>query len=323
MRILLVRLSALGDVVHALPAITDLRRAFPQATIDVATDERFADIPRLHAGVDRVLPLALKRWKSRLGQGSTWREIGQALRELRATGYDLVIDLHGLNKSALVSRLARARRRVGPHERYCGERLASQLYDQQLDPPDIWEPVPRMRHFVALALERPVHGPADFGLRAPWTGHHARQVALIHGSSAEDKLWPEAHWVALGQDLARRGFELLIPWGSPAEHERAQRLAQGIGRGHCTVGVQQSIAQWSRQLARCRGVVGVDTGLTHLAAAAGVPCVAIFAATDDSLFSPQHPERAIGLGGTGHPPSLAQVLQATEGLMPTWMARAA
>ncbi len=313
MRILVVRLSALGDIVHALPGITDLRRAFPEATIDVATDERFVDIPLLHAGVDKVISIALKRWKKRLGHGQTWREIRQALRALRQDEYDLVIDVHGLNKSALIGWLARGRSKVGPHPRYCGEWLAPRLYDRRLDPPEAWEPVPRMRQFVALALGQPLAGPADFGLRATWCGQASSQVALIHSTSAQDKLWPEADWVALGRALAARGLELVIPWGSEPEHERAQRIAQGIAQGapavRCTVGPRQSIAHWATQLAGCRLVVGVDTGLTHLAAAAGVPCVAIFVATDDSLFVPQHADRAASLGGGGHAPALDAVLE--------------
>lgn len=308
MRILVVRLSALGDIVQALPALTDLRQAHPEATIDVATDERFADIPRLHAGVDRVIPLALKRWKNSLGRRKTWTEVAAAVRALRQQPYDLVIDLHGLNKSAIVTWLARGRRKAGPSPVYCGEALAPRLYDQQLDPPYTPEPVPRMKKFVAHALGRTLDLPMDYGLKARWAGPSSRQVALIHSASTEDKLWPEAHWIALGRDLVAQGLEPVLLWGSQAEFERAQRLAQGIGPGSCQIGARQSIAQWATELSRCRLVVGLDTGLTHLAAAAGVPCLALFVATGPSLFAPQQPAHAATLGGLGVSPDLAQAL---------------
>ena len=304
MRILVVRLSALGDIVQALPAITDLRRAHPQATIDVATDERFADIPRLHAGVSHVIPIALKRWKKSLLKQATWRELLAALRHLRTQRYDLVIDLHGLNKSAIVSWVARSKVCWGPSPVYCGEALAPRLYQRQFNPPSTLEPVPRMRKFVGLAVDRAVPEAMDFGLRARWCGPQARQVALIHSASTADKLWPEADWIALGQTLVAQGLQLVMPWGSTAERERAERLAQGIGSAHCTVGPPQSIAKWAVQLGTCRLVIGLDTGLTHLAAAAGVPCLALFTVTGASLFAAQDPRLGATLGGLGHTPTL-------------------
>ncbi len=306
-RILVVRLSALGDVVQALPAITDLRRALPLAQIDVATDERFVDIAALHSGVDRVIGLALKRWKRALHQGRTWQELRAAWRDLRAEHYDLVIDLHGLNKSAIVSRLARAKHRLGPAAAHCGEPLAPLLYERKLTPPLPQAPVPYMRALAALAIEHTPVGPADYGLRVHWTGRASAQVALLHGTSAQAKLWTDSNWVALGQDLVAQGMRLVLPWGCAEEHARALRLAKEIGQLHCQVGPPQTLAQWARQLAACRLVVGLDTGLTHLAAAAGVPCLALFMSTHSTLFAPQCPGRAASLGGPGQPPALPQV----------------
>lgn len=323
MRILVVRLSALGDIVQALPALTDLRRAYPQANITVATDERFSDIPRLHAGVDQVIAVALKRWKKNLAKAKTWHEIRAAVRDLRAQRYDLVIDLHGLNKSAIVSWLARSKLCFGPAPMYCGEALAPRLYQRLLDPPYTVEPVPRMRKFVAQAAERGVPEGLDFGLRARWAGPASKQVALIHSASTADKLWPEADWIALGQQLAAQGLHMVLPWGNAAERERAERLAQGIGSAHASVGPQQSIAQWAVQLSSCRLVVGLDTGLTHLAAAAGVPCLALFTVTGASLFVSQVPAQGATLGGLGVTPSLTEVQAQARHLLAVSSAAAA
>lgn len=314
-RVLVIRLSALGDVVQALPALTDLRRAFPLARIDVATDERFADIPALHSGVDRVIGIALKRWKRSLFQRQTWQELRAALRSLRAERYELVLDLHGLNKSAIVARLARAKHRLGPGAAHCGEPLAPRLYGRTLNPPLDLAPVPRMRELAALASGHPLCEPPDYGLRVHWTGQASDQVVLLHGTSATHKQWAESNWVALGQDLAAQGMRLLLPWGGADEHARALRLAEGIGAAHCQVGSAQTVAEWARQLAGCRLVVGLDTGLTHLAAAAGVPCLALFVTTNPVLFAPQCPPRATSLGGSGLAPALADVQAAARQLL--------
>lgn len=323
MRILVVRLSALGDIVQALPALTDLRLAHPQALIEVATDERFADVPLLHAGVDRVIPLALKRWKNGLRRLQTWRELVSAVRALRAHRYDLVVDLQGLNKSAIVTWLARSKHTAGPSVNFCGEALAPRLYDQALDPPYTREPVPRMKMFMAHALGRPLQPGMDYGMKARWAGPGSRQVALIHSASTQDKLWPEAHWVALGRDLVAQGLEPVLLWGSQAELERAQRLAQGVGQAHCQIGVRQSLGQWATDLSRCRLVVGLDTGLTHLAAAAGVPCLALFVVTGPSLFAPQQPAYGATLGGLGVVPELSQVQAQVRQLLQASAAAAA
>lgn len=314
MRILVIRLSALGDIVHALPALTDLRRALPEATIDFAVDERFVDVARLHGGVSNVLPIALKRWKRHPGATNTWRELYQTLGHLRRHTYDLVLDLHGLNKSALLARLARSSLRIGPHPRFCGEWLAPRLYSRYCSAPGPITPVPRMRAFVADALGQTTSLPASYGLVCTWQARQSDQVVLAHSSSARDKLWPEAHWIALGQMLKRRGLQVLLPWGSSSEKERSVRLAQAVGEA-AEVAPSLSIAQWAEKLSRCRLVIGVDTGLTHLAAAAGVPCAALFMATGAELFAPDQPQRARALGDLHQSPSLDVVFRAVVELL--------
>jgi heptosyltransferase-1 len=314
MRILIVRLSAMGDVIHALPALTDLRRALPDAHITMAVDERFADIVRLHSGVDRVMAIALKRWKGQPTAMQTWREIKAALHALRQQRYDLALDLHGLNKSAALIWLARAGLKIGPHPSLCGEWLASKACERHGLPEQAHLPVPRMRGLLALALKQELGGPADFGLRHAWQGAASKDVVLLHGTSAAHKLWPESHWIETGCFLIAQGLRPVLAWGSAAEHERAVRLAQAMGP-QAVVAPPCSILQWAEQLARCRLVIGVDTGLTHLAAASAVPCIALFVGTSARLFTPQEPRWARSLDGGGQSPAAEQVHTAAQELL--------
>ncbi len=314
MHVLLIRLSALGDIVHALPAVTDLRRHWPTARIDMAVDERFVDIPGLHSGVDRVIPIALKRWKKSLARPSTWLELRQTFSQLRSQGYDQVIDLHGLNKSAIVAWLARSPDRVGPAAAYCGEWLAPRLYHRHCNQSEAWQPVQRMRGVVAAALGRPTAGPPDYGLTHTWAGQASNEVMLIHSTSANDKLWPEENWIAIGRHLIAQGMAPVLPWGSASEQDRSNRLAQAMGAA-ASVPPRRTISEWAQVISRSALVVGVDTGLTHLAAAAGVPCLALFAATGSELFTPQHPDLAIALGGNGQSATLTATQDGIESLL--------
>jgi heptosyltransferase-1 len=311
MRILVIRLSALGDIVHALPALTDLRRALPEAQIDFAVDERFVDLAQLHSGVSRILPIPLKRWKRHLRSMATWRELGQTIAALRRNPYDLVLDLHGLNKSALVALMARTAVRIGPHPRFCGEWLGPRIYHRYCSTQGSINPVPRMRAFVADALGQASSAPASYGLRHSWQGRSSKEVLLIHSTSATDKLWPEEHWVALGHKLIAQGLEPLLPWGSSAEYERSERLAQAMGET-ARVAPPKSILEWAEYCSTSRLVIGVDTGLTHLAAACGVPCLAIFSATGADLFAPQAPQSSLALGDLHQPPTLEAVVQGVQ-----------
>jgi heptosyltransferase-1 len=314
MRILVIRLSALGDIVHALPALTDLRGAFPQATIDFAVDERFVDLARLHGGIDRVLAIPLKRWKRKLTSAGTWRELARTVQLLRAQPYDLVLDLHGLNKSALVALTARSTLRIGPHPRFCGEWMGPRIYHRFCNTEGSIMPVPRMRAFVADAIGQISPAKPSYGLAPAWSGGSSRQVLLIHSTSAADKLWPEPHWIALGQKLIDGGWEPILPWGDAAERERSERLVAAMG-SPADVAPRKTLSEWAVFFSQTRMVVGVDTGLTHLAAAYGVPSVAIFSATSSGLFAPQDPEQSRAVGDLNQSPALEKVAEAARDLL--------
>jgi heptosyltransferase I len=287
-KILIVKLSSLGDVVHAMPAVQDIRRALPQTQIDWVVERAFAPLVQRCEGVQRVIGCELRRWrKSPLGSQtrSEWRAFRDALRE---QSYDAVLDLQGLTKSALVSRTARL---SGGGKRYA---LANQTEGSSYEAPTRWaadvairiEPrmhaVTRSRELCARALGYDVPETLHYGLRdssgegAHGVGDSARRcVALVHGTSREDKCWPDAHWVELGQRLIANGFTLGLPHGSDAERERSERLAASLGTA-AQVWPRLDLGRLTDRLAAGAGLIGVDSGLSHIAVALDQPHVQIY-----------------------------------------------
>lgn len=317
-KILVIRLSALGDVIHGMPAITDIRRRWPNAIIDMVVDERFADIPRQHADIRRVIGLPLKRLKRSIFRRGSFSEILAQIGELRAENYDVAVDLHGVWKSALVTRLARSRLRVGFHVSQCAERPAAYFYHRHFQPSSIPSRVQWMRDLAAFALNSDSSQVLDYGLRSKVArrgpGAGRRQVVFFHSASRDDRRWGDADWIHLGTALTEQGFSVELPWGSPQEQQRSERMAAAIGLSSCIIPPLRSMMEWMDHLAEVEFAVGVDSGLTHLAAATGTPCIAIFTASCPQLLVPQDPTLAIPLGQNGAPPSLSEVLEACAAL---------
>lgn len=316
LRFLLVKTSSMGDVIHNLPVATDLARTHPGCRIDWVVEEGFAAIPRLHPAVCRVIPVALRRWRRRPLAPTTWLELNRLRAILREESYDIVIDTQGLLKSALIARMARGRR-CGFHRGSAREPLAAALYDERHPVERALHAVERNRRLAARCAGYVLAGPADYGIRAPaqtfsWQPA-ARYVVLLHATSRDDKLWPEERWVELGKRLAARGATSVLPWGGPVERQRAQRLAAAIPGA--VAAPPLALEELAAVLAEAWGVVGVDTGLTHLAAALGRPVVGLYCATDPGRTGVYGGSRAVNLGSIGHPPSVAEVLDALWALL--------
>lgn len=310
MRILLIKTSSLGDVIHNLPVATDLRSRFPDAAIDWVVEEAFTDVVRLHPGVRRVLPVAIRRWRGSLLASATWSEMRNFRATLQQESYDLVLDTQGLFKSALITRMAHGRR-CGYTATSAREPLAARFYDAAFEVPKKLHAVERNRQLAALAADYPITPTPDYGLdltAAPDLG--TRNAVLLTATSRDDKLWPEERWIALGRALQTEGLSCLLPAGSPAERERAQRLAAAIPNGVALP--PMGLDGLARELAKARIVVGVDTGLAHLAAALGRPTVALFCASDPELTGVLAVTPAINLGARGQPPQVDSVFAALK-----------
>ncbi|MCF8159927.1 MAG: lipopolysaccharide heptosyltransferase I [Polaromonas sp.] len=290
MKILIVKLSSLGDVVHAMPAVQDILRAMPEAQIDWVVERGFAPLAQRCQGVHRVIASDLRRWRKAPFSADTRRAWRAFKAELQLEPYDAVIDLQGLTKSALVAWLARLR----PSGRRYG--LANQTEGSSFEAPARWlaheaitlpahsHAVTRSRELCAQALHYRVPDGLVFGLvakiaRPPLAGKDLAPglrglVALVHGTSRADKQWPLAHWRALGQRLNDAGYGVVLPHGSPAERQTAQAIAEGLA--HARVWPVLSLDALTDALATCHGVLGVDSGLSHIAVALDLPHVQIY-----------------------------------------------
>lgn len=309
MRILIVKTSSLGDVIHNLPVISDIRRHFPQAQVDWCVEEGFSAIPRLHPGVRRVIPVAVRRWRKKLFQTTTWKEMAEFRRQLASETYDAIIDTQGLLKSALI-----ASRAKGPRLGYAAdsarEPAAARWYSRHFHVPRDLHAVIRNRRLVALALGYRAEGEPDYGIETlpasfSWLPHRP-YVVLLTATSRDDKLWPEAYWLALGHALNSLGISAILPGGSARERERAARLASAIPGALAAPAM--SIPDLASLLSGARAAVGVDTGLTHLAVALKTPTVAIYTATDPGLTGVLGAGFHRNLGGRAQTPSPDSVL---------------
>ena len=313
-RILFVKTSSLGDVVHNCPAVSDVAHLVPEASIDWVIEEAFAEVAAMHASVRRVIPIAIRRWRGALLDAATWPQMSGFFRALRTEHYDCVIDSQGLVKSALVANLAR-----GPAHGFDGgsarERLAAEFYDFRHAVGPAEHAVGRNRRLAAAALGYALPDTCDYGLRAagaPPIEVREPFALLLTMSSRADKLWPEVCWIALGRRLAGAGIGCILPWGSSEEQASCGRIAANIDAA--LVPGRMSLAEIARLMRRARCVAGVDTGLAHLAEALGVPAVGIYAGSDPSLTGLFGSSLAANVGAPGAPPSADDVFAALAAL---------
>lgn len=292
MKILIVKLSSLGDVVHAMPAVRDLARAYPEAQIDWVVERGFVPLVRRCKGVCRVIASDLRAWRKAPFSAETRQAWGRFKADLGSDAYDAVIDLQGLSKSALVAWLAKLSdggKRYGLANQTEGssfEAPARWVADQAIELPTRIHAVTRSRVLCAKALGYTVPVDMTYGLLAHADKAHSAikdaafkagllgMVALVHGTSRADKQWPIGHWQQLITQLNAAGYGVALPHGSAAEEEAARAIAQGMA--HAQVWPRLPLDALTDALATCSGVIGVDSGLSHIAVALDLPHVQIY-----------------------------------------------
>jgi len=311
--ILFIKTSSLGDVVHHMPAVTDARKAHPDATFSWLVEEAFAPLVRLHPAIDTVIPVASRRWRKSLYAPATIAEIRASFRNIRAQRYDEIVDTQGLLRTAILTRTARGMRH-GYDASSVREPLASLFYDVRHRVERDMHAVERNRILSGLALGYAPDEAPDFGLDRARIGKDStsRYGLLLHATARREKQWPDADWIAFAKLFAQR-FELLLPWGTEAERARSEYIAAAVPGAR--VPDRAPLDQIAKLIAGAQFVVGVDTGLLHLAAALGVPVVAIFAGSKPALTGPMGRGRLSILGDDGKPPSVDAVVEAVESIV--------
>jgi lipopolysaccharide heptosyltransferase I len=307
--VLFIKTSSLGDVIHHMPALTEAKRHRPEVRFAWVVEEQYAPLVALHPLVGDVIPVASRRWRRALYTSATSKDIADFIKRIRASRYDEIIDTQGLFRSALLARLARGRRH-GYDAGSIREPAAAWFYDVRHGVDKQLHAIARNRALTALALGYRPQGAIDFGLdRASLTRAAAQPYALLlHATARPEKRWEEHSWIAVGRALAARGFDVLLSWGTEEERARGIRIAAEISQAR--VADRQSLDQTARLIAGASLVVGVDTGLLHLAAALAVPLVAIFTASEPGLTGPMGQGPIAIVGGYGAEPTDGEVIAA-------------
>lgn len=283
MKVLLVKMSSLGDVFHALPAVQDAFQQVPNIEFHWLVEEAFADIPSWHPAVKKVIPIAWRRWRKNLSSATVRGEMKAFYQDLRSTEYDIVLDAQCLIKSAAVTRMAKGPR-YGLDKTSCREPLAAMAYQFPQAVAKGQHAIPRVRQLLSQVLNYPIPDTFSYGIdKSRWQRPEidGDYWLFLHGTTWDTKLWPESYWVDLAKLAVDAGRKVILPWGNDEEKSRAERIASNING--VEVLPKMGLNALNAYLAHAQAVVGVDTGLSHVVAALEVPSVAIYGATDAVL----------------------------------------
>ena len=315
-KILIVRTSSLGDLVHMLPAITDIATHIPDAQIDWVVEESFAQIPQWHPAVNNVSTVAHRRWRKNWWSAQSRAERSALKKCIRETQYDLVLDMQALLKTVWITRMARGKKH-GLDWKSAREPLASLFFDVK-HRVEFWQPaITRQRLLASLAFDYQYSGLPDYGLQSITNSINIEPVAMIMPSaSRDDKLWPVASWHRVFDALQEKGLGLRLLAGNPTETERAEQLI--AGRENAVVLPRMGLTEVAHELAKATIMVGLDSGLTHLSAALERPTIGIYKASTPVRTPLVSTAYTASLGERGREPSTEMVLSAVQqALMPS------
>lgn len=323
MKILLIRVSSLGDVLHNMPIVADILTHFPNAQIDWVVEEAYGDLVKLNSAVHKIIPFAMRRWRNNLLSTSTYTEIAAFKKSLQSETYDVILDTQGLLKTGMIMGLAHGGVKVGLANgtEGSGFESTSRLFHTLSVPVEkLTHAVMRGRLVAARALgymDKMDNAPTDFGLSIPnlqpdWLPQHD-YVVFFHGTAGAHKKWPAHDWITLGKHINRLGYPILLAWGNRTELLEAEQLASHSA--NVQVLPKLSMMEAIVLAQRAALVVGVDTGLTHIAAAFYRPTIELYCASPRWKTEGNWSEKIINLGDKGTPPGVAEVTAAVDLLL--------
>lgn len=285
MKVLIVKISSLGDIVHTLPALTDAKKNIPDISFDWVVEESFSEIPAWHPAVDEVIPIAWRRWRKNLLKAFSSGEVTNFFKKLRSKKYDLIIDAQGLIKSSVISKLASGVG-VGYDKNSAREKHASFLYKNRYNVSRDLHAISRIRELFSLALNYQLQEySADYGIDKrifKISDNNEKYLVFLHGTSKEEKCWNEQKWVELAKFALENGFIVYLPWGNNEEFARAKRIAS-CNQAKIRVLPKLKVSSIAALLNEASGAVAPDTGLGHVAAALGVPTISLYGPSNVKL----------------------------------------
>jgi heptosyltransferase I len=285
MRILIIKMSSLGDIIHALPAITEIKHNLPNSHITWLVEPGFKEIATWHSGVDHVITMPLRHLKQNLKSAASYLSVIAQLKLLQEQQFDIIIDAQGLLKSALIARISNGIS-VGFCKKSAREPIVSALYDKTITVHKNQHAVLRTKHLCASACGYTPDQQVNYNLNQK-NSKRNNNIILFHGTTWPNKHYPPENWQKLIKIIAADGYNILLPWGNAVEHERAQMLSNLTS---AQVLPKLTLTEIKDIIAASKGAIGVDTGLSHLAAATATPCVAI--------YGPTSPDRAKNYGAS-------------------------
>lgn len=284
MKILLIKTSSLGDVIHTLPALTDALNNISDIQIDWVIEERFAAIPSWHPAVNKIIPVAIRRWRKNIFSLKTWSEIKKVIAILKSEKYDLIIDAQGLMKTIWLSWFVKSK--THGYSLGCArDSVVPLFYAKKYKITFDYHAVERIRKLFSYALNYNLPKClADYGVdKAKWQLPELvdeNYILFFHGTTWENKHWPESYWIKLANLLNKKKFQVKLSWGSEREKNNSQNIADNCEASKTKLLPDLDVMGLLPYIASAKAVVAVDTGLCHLAAALNIPTVALFGPTD-------------------------------------------
>ena len=284
-RVLIIKLSSMGDIIHTLPAITDAKKHYPDIKFDWLVEEGFAQIPAFHSAVNRVITVALRRWRKKWYCWNSWCELFTAISSLRRSKYDLIIDAQSLLKSAIFTKLSQGVV-AGFDKSSARESIASCFYRQVMRCDKNQHAILRIRQLFSHTLGYTLNAATtDYSIAQNFNQHKLMKkntVMFLHGTSRVEKEWKLKNWKELALQLIAKGQRIILPWGDAREFERAEQIAK-ISPS-IEVLPKMTLAECAQQLLAVQCVVAVDTGLAHLAAALDCNAIVLYGSTNADLI---------------------------------------